>query len=259
MTQVTLHAIDGSGDLLVEADEESVEVLEKSPGSNGDLFRARMSVTVAGGSAQTIDCMIDESTGTVSAGPDVLAALRGHPLDDPAARRKSPLPRRPPSTSPSSPPRTTGSRPKRRPAPHRPRPPRRRSSRPIVRRSRREPGGNPGREPPGGGHRCAGRATAGRGNSTDGGSTAGGQRHCCGRRGLAVDGERELEEFRVQYENWILGMAPLVMYNAADTTKTIGEMSWSGAAGRQALDANSWTVDVSLTAQGTPSPAARTG
>jgi hypothetical protein len=258
MTQVTLHAIDGSGDLLVEADEESVEVLEKSPGSTGDLFRARISVTVAGGSAQTIDCMIDESTGTVSAGPDVLAALRGHPLDDPAVAAQVAAAEAPTvdvtqlAAADDQAETEAAAGATEAEAAEAAQLEADRAAVPVE-----NPVENPAEnaaETPAESH-----PVADAGPTAEAEPAAAAQPAESGAAAAAAaaaaapeDGEREREAYRVQYEDWLLGMAPLTMYNAADTAKTIDEMSWSGATGRQALDANTWTVDVSLIAQGTP-------
>src|SRR5437870_1024784 len=210
MTALTVHSLDGSGDVVVDADVDSLKLINKLADQGGSLFKAQITVTAGDGPAEEIECMIDEAAKTVMVAPDVLARLQGVPpaeeedidLDDPFAA--------------------------------------------AVASSFAAPTADATSEVLGAAEGAPQAATAGGAAATEETSPDASAAAAAAELTPAA-GDAAQQEYYEQFEAWILSQQPIAVYHGTDTTRVLHGLAWRGAANRQPMDRALWSLEAMLT------------
>src|SRR4051812_18105885 len=224
MTQLTIYTLDGSAELEVDADLESLDLQSKVAQDAGDLFHATLTVTVGTeAAAQQIECVIDEGEQKIYVTAELLAELRGEtpeeipaPPPDPMAEGVEPEPPAPWDPSPEQ-----------------------------VEAAEVADAEPPPAEPDSEGPPAAPPAPAAAEAAEP--AQAEVDPAVTEAEPVAAVADDATEQYHEQLEQWILGQAPLVVYDAADTSRSMNGIAWVDGTNRQDLGPGSWSLQAMVT------------
>src|SRR3954469_10491026 len=272
MTQLTIYTLDGSAELEVDADLESLDLQSKVAQDAGDLFHATLTVTVGTEAAQQIECVIDEGEQKIYVTAELLAELRGEtpeeipaPPPDPMAEGVEPEPPAPwdpspeeveaaevadaepppaepdsegPPAAPPAPAAAAAEEPAQPAAAEQTQP----AAPPAPAAEAEEPAQpaaaeqTPPAAPPA---PAAAEAAEPAQAEVDPAVTEA--------EPVAAAADDATEQYHEQLEQWILGQAPLVVYDAADTSRSMNGIAWVDGTNRQDLGPGSWSLQAMVT------------